>query len=130
MPAPALADRCSACPRRDPHVRACSMLSAMKYSLVHLLLTDADAHGRPLHATVGADRDTGEPVRPDRHFLRENPGDLNPGFHGACKRAAEVQAKTRVKIAPPGYGCCGPEGGGDTAVAALSFSRTSISTSP
>jgi hypothetical protein len=116
--------------RLDLHVRVFSTLSSMKYNLVHLLLADADAHGRPLHAKVGTYHDRVEPVRPDRHFPRENRGDLNPGFHPAYKRAAEVEANTRVKIAPADYARCGPEGGGDTAVVVLNFSRTSISTSP
>jgi len=69
-------------------VRATSTLSAMKNTLVRLLLIDPIDRQRLLQALIRHLSSTVEAIRPDRSFPRNNPGKLKPGFHPAYKRAA------------------------------------------
>jgi hypothetical protein len=74
--------------RRAYQVRGCSALSAMKNTLVRLLLGDPTDRRRLLDTLICHLSRAIDAVRPDRSAPRNNPGKLKPGFHPAYKRAA------------------------------------------
>jgi hypothetical protein len=74
--------------RLSYQVRGCNALSAMKNTLVRLLIADPIDRQRLLEALIRHLSSSVDAIRPDRSFPRNNPGKLKPGFHQAYKRAA------------------------------------------
>jgi len=69
-------------------VRATSTLSAMKNTLVRLLIAGPIDRQRLLEALIRHLSSSVDAIRPSRSFPRNNPGKLKPGFHPAYKRTA------------------------------------------
>ena len=60
----------------------------MKNNPVRRLFAEPDERGDLLRLLSQSLSDAVEEVRPNRSFLRRNPGKLKPGFHQAYKRTA------------------------------------------
>lgn len=69
-------------------VRWSSTLSAMKHTLVRLLLGTRQQRMDLLAPLIGRLSEATDAVRPERSYPRHNPGQLRPGFHNAYRRAA------------------------------------------
>ena len=83
-----IASRRHAARRYAYQVRWTSSLSAMKHTLVRLLIGTVHAPSTLLTQAILALSDAVEAVRPDRQFPRRNPGKLKPGFHMPYRRTA------------------------------------------
>ncbi|MEA3643366.1 MAG: IS4 family transposase [Lamprobacter sp.] len=83
-----IASRGYAARKHRYQVRWTSTLSAMKNTLVRLLIGTLQAPTNILTALIGKLSKAVDAVRPDRQFPRKNPGKLKVGFHNAYRRTA------------------------------------------
>lgn len=83
-----IATRRYAARRHAYQVRWTSTLSAMKHTLVRLMIATPQAPSRLLESIIRTLSGAVDAVRPDRQFPRLNPGKLKPGFHIPYRRAA------------------------------------------